>query len=147
MMRTAGSRCALILAVLLFCTPALAHDWTGTNDPELARWFMSLQRKIDHFSCCGVSEGYSIRILREADPNRPKEDTGIAEILDGRELTLQGGVHRMSLPDGLQFRFSYDKLTSENSGNPTPFQWAFLSVDMGHIITRVYCVVPLLPGT
>ena len=137
----------VILAALLFCSPALAHDWTGQDDPQLAEWFMSLRRKIDNFSCCGSGDGYAARILVEADPSRPWDDTGIAEILDGKELNLPHGVHRNSLPDGLQFRFSYNKMTAEKSGNPTPYQWAFLRVDMGHVITSVYCIVPLLPGT
>ena len=151
MMRTAGSRCALILAALLFCTPVLAHDWTGQNDPQLAEWFSTLRRKIDNMSCCGSGDGYPVRILIEADPRSPWEDTGTAEILDGKELNLMNGmIHRVYLPKGTLVKFHYNHITSERQGNPTPYAWAFLSVWDGHggpnTINRVFCIVPLPPG-
>lgn len=140
-----------LAAVIMAVTPSYGHDWTGSDDPEIAAWFSNIHRK-DGFPCCGVADAYSIHILVEADPRRPEEQTGLAEIGDGRELTLMhGSVHRPSLPDGLQFRFKFAQISREVDGNPTSSAWAFLSVadrrgDGPNAINTVFCVVPLPPG-
>ena len=133
-------------------SPVLAHDWTGSNDPGLAEWFMHLHRK-DDFSCCGLGDAYPCQILIEADPSRPFEDTGLVRITDGRELSMTANsAKRLELPRGLELKYAYHKTTTEQAGNPTDTAWVFLSVYEGNPpgkpneVGQVYCVVPLPPG-
>ena len=133
--------------------PAAAHDWTGGGDPALAEWFMSLRRE-DNMSCCGLGDAYPCQILREADPDKPYEDTGLVQITDGRELNvLNNTVHRPALRRGLQIAFPFFKMTKEKNGNPTDTAWIFLSVYEANPpsaetngVGQVYCVVPLPVG-
>ena len=122
--------------------------------PNLNSWFESLHRKVDDFSCCGLGDAYTIRILKEADPANQTEYTGEAEIVDGRAKDIpikdhQGDaavIHRRPLPDGFRFNFKYNNLAREAEGNPTPHAWAFLGVYSDNVLSTVYCIVPLPPG-
>ena len=117
--------------------------------PDLNSWFESLHRKVDDFSCCGLGDAYTIRILQEADPSRPHELVGEAEIIDGRAKdipTAKGDIHRRPMPDGYRFRFNYFNLAREAEGNPTAYAWAFLGVYADNVLSTVYCIVPLPPG-
>lgn len=149
---------AAALVYLMFgcgvITRGQAHDWTGQNLESLADWFSSLRREVDHMSCCGLGDAYPARILIEADPNKPFEDTGVAEITDGRALSMMdGGAQRVALPFGTLIKFSYYKVTSQHDGNPTNTAWVFLSAYENHMgpggsneVGQVYCVVPLPPS-
>lgn len=139
----------LMLALaLLVVTPALAHDWTGLHDPQIAAFFQNLHRKADNFPCCGPADAYPIRILREADPSHPDDETGEAEIADGSEVEIDDAHNkRTSILDGTRFKFAFNRLTKESDGNPTRTAWAFLNVDeKTHRLQGVWCVVPLPPS-
>ena len=128
---------ALCLAATL-AIPAIAHDWTGMDDPVLAGWFMSLRRKLDNMSCCGLGDAYMVVITKMPDPYQA--ESGEFEITDGRALEVEG-VKRPAIPEGTVFRFSHLHFTNEKSGNPTPSAWAFINSN-----GVVYCVVPLPPS-
>ena len=141
----------LMLAAFIFIVAGWA--WPAHGQTNLSEWFESLHRDVDNMSCCGHGDAYKVFILQEADPSRPDEDTGTAEIIDGSAKDIEtdhGPIHRNALPNGTRFMFHYNN-KAEKGGNPTAFAWAFLSVysqDGGPSseIHNVYCVVPLPPG-
>ncbi len=145
---------AIFLLMLLATAHAAPPAGVDPNSP-LARWFQSLKVPNDtppKMSCCGVADGYKIRIVEDAlcDAN-PKCD-GIAEITDGSEITFADGRKRVPLPNGTRFHFDKSSVNPLADGNPTNTAWAFLLVTEGptpadNRIARIYCIIPVPPAS
>lgn len=139
----------LILAAAFPCIrPVHAFDHGFDHADQTVQWFDQLQRPDDSdplHKCCGVGDAYPVRIIEEGG-NDPEVADWTAEVTDGSAIAFPDGTQRAEIPNGTIIHFPGTRVTKPQQGNPTKTAWAFLSVNMMHGVSFVWCVVPLPPA-
>lgn len=161
MIRLAITTVALLLVIAAAC--AQPHGW-DPNSP-MGKWINSLHIPDDippKSTCCGPADAYAIRITEDAIGDtkqvcmmgciKPTPLMGTAIITDGSAKEFPDHTFRTPLPNGTVIHFNASQVNPLSDGNPTSTAWAFLSVAQGttpdqNSVNRVYCIIPLPPGS
>ena len=147
------------------CTPTLAPALSGprslpkaapgskpTNSKEVSEWITRLTTHING-SCCGEGDAYPIEIsemptckegLYDGEPGAATVTNPAPGDIITQNLEI---VQKPVIKGPLGFTFGCSQLTHEKYGNPLSHAIAFITVDTLGNINKIWCVVPLPPGS
>jgi len=141
----------IISLIVLVGHHARAMDHGFDDNSDFGQWVQSLKRPdTDYkYSCCGKGDLYGIRIEQDAIGD-DDDARGVAVITDGGAITYPDKTQRSPIRNGTRFTFP-KSVVNDRQGNPRGTAFAFLTPGMTpgteDIVMRVWCVIPLPPGS